>query len=125
MSYDSVDMTTNNFCVFEDTDLKVIKYKNEILFEYNLIDGKVNGIGFCYYPFLKKTAMIGEFKNDQLHGKLLVFDFEGMLIEIMLYKNGKYKEHLYFWNESITSLKHNSVKSSSLNPLRNDDLIVR
>ena len=124
MNFSRINNNNNSFCISENEHLKVIKYQNEILFEYNLIDGTINGIGICYYPFLQKTAMIGQFKNGKLNGELYVFDSNGILIEVMIYKNGKYKRHTYFWNESLSRTKKNKKKYSS-NPLIDHYIIKR
>lgn len=123
MNYEDFNDSLNEYCVFKNQNLLVIKFKDEILYEYQISKGKVNGLGFVYYPFLDKTALIGEFKNDKLHGSLYVFDKKGILIEVLKYKRGKYIKHQYFWLDSNTEVKSRKKIFNKTNPLNNYDII--
>ena len=76
------------------------------------------------FRFKSGDVYIGQFKNGKLNGELYVFDSNGILIEVMIYKNGKYKRHTYFWNESLSRTKKNKKKYSS-NPLIDHYIIKR
>jgi|SRR5690554_744928 len=125
INYDRLDIDTNKYCFFKNNDLLVVKFKNEILYEYQINKNKITGIGICYYPFIEKTAMIGEFKNNKLHGLLYVFDRQGELLEIMKFRRGKYKKHVYFWSDSNEEVKQRKNIYNNTNPLLNEYEITR
>lgn len=128
MSSDSISLIGNIYCIKTDTVInqKEVYFKKKLLFKYETKNGKVNGIGYCFYPFLEKVAIQGQFKNEKLHGFVITQDENGKIIECMKFKNGVYKRHLFHFesDNSKKSLRMIS-KNRSKNPLRNDELIVR
>ncbi|HBF88543.1 MAG TPA: hypothetical protein DDX39_07870 [Bacteroidales bacterium] len=100
-----------------------IYFKNRLLYQYMLINNRINGTGFCYYPFSSDVALQGSFKEGKLHGLVFVQEGNGEIIEVMQFKNGKYVKHIYHWlSFSKKSLRQRS-KGRSINPLRGDETI--
>lgn len=117
--------TKNDYCIdSSDTELKIY-FKNRLLYKYELHKGKIEGTGFCYYPFANAVAIQGQFKDSKLDGLVFVQSRDGSLIEVMEFKKGKYLKHIYHWlSLDKKSLKARS-KGRSSNPLRRDEVIKR
>lgn len=98
---------------------KEIFFKEKLLYSYTIKNGKINGLGYCFYPFLGKIAVQGNFCNSKLHGIVTVQNKEGKIIEIMKYRRGKYIKHIFHQNFGYK--KH---KFKSKNPLRYDYVIT-
>jgi len=102
-----------------------ISFKNRLLYKYTLINNKINGTGFCFYPFSGNVALQGSFKKGKLDGLVFVQEKNGEMIEVMKFKEGKYIKHIFHWlSFSKKNLRERS-KNRSTNPLRNDEVIVR
>jgi hypothetical protein len=100
-----------------------IYYKSKLLFEYKLINRKVEGTGYCYYPFTGNIALQGRFSNNKLNGLLFVQKSDGRILEGMKYEKGIYIEHIYHWlSFSKKSLRKRS-KDLNKNPLKNNEII--
>lgn len=94
MPADSVDFFSCTYqVIFNGEDLKII-YKQELLFKYIVEKGHVYE-GVVYYPYLNRPALWGEFKKSKLHGLVISYDKNGSIMEIMKFRNGKYKYHKY------------------------------
>lgn len=101
-----------------------ISHNDKVLYKYELVDGKVDGIGYCYYPFTGRVAFQAQFKKDKLNGIVFFQDMSGKIIEVMKFKSGRYRRHLFHWlSYSKKSLRLRS-KNRSSNPLRNDEVIT-
>lgn len=98
---------------------KKIFFKDELLYSYTVKDDKINGVGYIYYPFLKKIAIQGNFCNSKLQGLVTVQNKNGKIMEIMKYRNGKYIKHVFHQKYG-----YNNYKLDSKNPLNNDYLLV-
>lgn len=101
-----------------------VHYSGNLLFEFKLSEGKINGMGYCYYIQSGCVAIQAELKNNQLNGFVYVHDEHGKLIEIMKFKNGKYKKHVYDFQVQAKKNLRKISKNRSNNPLRNDEAII-
>lgn len=88
-----IDNTTKNGLFF-------ISYEKQTLVKYEIREGKISGIGLLYHPNLlgkkyKNPYCQAQFKNNLLDGITTFYNDDGVVIEILLFKKGKYKKHLY------------------------------
>lgn len=99
--------------------------KDKLLYEYTLKDGAINGVGYCYYPFLGNIAIQGEFRNNQLNGLVIVMEENGKVLEIMEFKKGIFKKQIFMQGiESKKILKRYS-KQRERNPLQDSGVHIR
>lgn len=102
MPSDSVSFKNDNVYETRVTDsidgYKEVFFKNRLLFRYEMRQGKVEGLGYCFYPFSSTIAIQGEFVNNKLNGWVFFQDKNGKVIEVMRYKHGRFEELLYHWN---------------------------
>lgn len=114
MPSDSVSFKEDNLYRTKITDTvdgyKEIFFKDKLLFRYEMKQGKIEGLGYCYYPFSSTIAIQGEFSNGKLHGLVFFQEENGKIIEAMKYKNGKFDELLFHWN--LINSKKNLKKIS-------------
>ena len=127
MPFDSIEEDgKNEYCVKKVLDdlgngSITVFYRNNLLFKYQVVSNEIKGAGICYYPFQKNDiAVIGWFKKSKLHGHVYVFDNKGVLVEVIKYKNGKYKKHLFYISRVGREFKYKGSK----NPLRLDYEII-
>lgn len=102
-----------------------VLFRNRLLYKYMLINNEINGTGYCYYPFLGRVAIQGQFKEGRLNGVVCVLAKDGGIIECMKYKKGIYKKHIYHWLDSSSRSIREKRKNRSSNPLKGDEVIVR
>lgn len=101
-----------------------ISFKGYLLFSYRLIDHEINGNCILYYPFSKTPAVHAQFKKSKLHGLVITQSQKCEIFQIMLYRKGEYKKHLYHWLANSKRGLLNVSKRRSKNPLRDDEIIT-
>lgn len=121
-----VNLQQSLFHEIVDTSKNIytVHYSGKIVFQYELSEGKINGMGYCYYSQSGNVAIQAEFKNDKLDGFVYVHDENGRLIEIMKFRNGKYKRHIYDFQIHDKKGLRMISKNRSSNPLRNNEAII-
>jgi len=77
-----------------------ISLEGELLINYQITCGKVEGLGYMIHPDLLSTKYFspycqGMFKNNQLHGIVTFYDNKGIIKSIVKYKGGRYSKHIY------------------------------
>lgn len=78
-----------------------VKYKDHILLYYEVRNSKIEGLGlmYSYYPLKDSSSQLpfaqSMFRGDRLDGVTLIFDNQGIVSEMLLYRKGKYKKHMY------------------------------
>lgn len=116
--------------ILRDDDKGKLKVflKDKLLYEYTLRDGIINGIGYCYYPFLGNVAIQGEFKNNKLNGLVIIMERNGEVLEIMEFKNGEFKKQIFQGTSSkkILKLYNKHIKNKYLdnNPLKGREINI-
>lgn len=73
----------------------IIKYKGKLLFYFSIVNYNVEGVGTKYYNYTKEIRCNGMFKKGKIHGTAFFFKQNGRIREVVLFKRGKYKKHLY------------------------------
>ena len=71
-----------------------ISYNKVALCRFQIRENKIEVIGVMF----DNTGHIrvqSLFINDKLNGVTMIYDKQGIIQEILLYRNGKYKKHLY------------------------------
>lgn len=100
-----------------------IYYGTQLLIHYEIRENQIEGIGIRYHPnLLGKTHRIpycqSMFKRGKLDGVTSFYDSEGKITEILLFKNGKYKKHLYHqFAQNNDALKEGNKKTKD--PFKN------
>ena len=100
MPSDSINFKgKNEYCISftkknDKWNYKSIYFKGALLFKLEMKDDEYDGVGYCYYPFISIVAIQAEFRKSKLHGLYIVNCKTGKTLEIMLFKNGKYKKHI-------------------------------
>jgi hypothetical protein len=106
-------------------DSLIIIYRERILYGYRYnSDGEICS-GVLYYPFMNRAAIFGQFRNNRLHGIVCTFSKNGTLLDMMMYRRGTYKHHLYKEGVPCSGRAKLFKKNETSNPLRMDYLIVR
>lgn len=103
--------------------------KDKLLYEYTLRDGVVNGMGYCYYPFLGNVAIQGEFKNNKLDGLVFLMERNGEVFEIMEFKKGEFKKQIFKQGTSSKRIlkrftKHIRNEYIDNNPLKGQKIYI-
>lgn len=119
MPFDSLDVFGRNYYEVRETeDSLKIYFKECLVFEFQIVNGFVEGEGKCYYPFNNRVALRGSFKKSKLNGLTYVYDNNGAVIAGMRFRNNKYIKHEYFWIDySFGELKNRSKLNRGVNPL--------
>lgn len=125
MPGDSVSFIKNEYLIDSTNEHLNIYFKNKLLYQYSIHNGKIEGEAYCFYPFLGSVALQGNFVQSRLHGLVFVQRQNGSMVEVMKFNMGKYVKHVYHWLcDNKKCLKFRS-KNRSNNPLRNDETITR
>jgi hypothetical protein len=77
-----------------------VSYKGQVLVWHEIIDGEISGLGLLWHPnlFGKKHVVPycqSIFLKSKLNGNTVFMNDRGKIIEILKYKKGKYKKHIY------------------------------
>lgn len=81
-----------------------------LLFRYELLDGRIEGTGTIFYPLLNKVAYQATFKNGKLDGPLFCLSNENSeVIHAMLFKNGKPQKLLYVYDIEQSKKKYREI----------------
>lgn len=117
MPQDSVNFGGNNVYrhVLENDSLNVY-FKNALLFSYGYSESGIDTVT-VYYPFDGSVAYRAQFRKSRLHGQVVSLDKTGKILEVMMYKRGKYKYHLYHWIHSNIGKKKLFLESAFANPV--------
>jgi regulatory protein YycH of two-component signal transduction system YycFG len=124
MHSDSLSFKTNDYCYRQSNDYLKIYFKDRLLYEYSLVEGEVEGLGYCCYPFESSIAVQATFKNSKLHGLVSIHEKNGKVLEIMDFEDGIYKKHYFHYLVKNKRKLKRLSKNRSKNPLKNDELII-
>jgi hypothetical protein len=94
MHSDSVQFCSNTYNVKLSNGKLQITFRQHLLFDYTTQNGFVTE-GTIFYPFLGQPAIWAQFKKSKMHGLVITYDSNGRIMEIMKYRDGKYKYHQY------------------------------
>jgi len=125
--FDSIsrDVNTIRYDFRQTKDSLIVSYRNETLFSYKYNSKGQICVGILYYPFNRNIAIWGQFKESRLHGIVTTFLKNGTLLEVMMYKRGAYKYHMYRRGMPCMDRTKLFLKSETTNPLRMDELIIQ
>lgn len=80
------------------------------LFKYYMLNDKINGMGYIYYPRTGHIAFQGHFIDNKLDGSLFCLSYkDSEVIYSMLFKKGNPKKILYLFNIVETRKNYRSV----------------
>lgn len=95
---------------YEGYGLLDIFIDGNLLFRYEMLDGRIEGTGTIFYPLLNKVAYQATFKNGKLDGPLFCLSYDDSeVIHSMLFKNGKPKKLLYVYNIEQSKKKYRII----------------
>ena len=127
ISFDKVDF--NQLAAIDNQSNNgyfLIRYDNQILIKYEIRQGQISGLGMLFHPNLlgKKNDIPycqAMFSSSKLNGITIFSNDKGIIDEVLLYKKGKYRKHLYHKNaKSNKSLKKGNSKS--VNPFLDKEI---
>lgn len=128
MPSDSISFKEKNEYIFKvsspENGFLEIFFKNRLIYKYTLFNYRIHGTGCCYYPFDGNIAIQGQFMNAMLNGYVFVQRQNGEIIEVMKFKCGKYRKHIYHWLALSDKSLRNRNKKRGNNPLCNKEAIV-
>lgn len=117
MRQDSVNLLGPNIYRHEyEGDSLKIYFKNALLFSYSFDERGVSA-GTVYYPFDSCVAYWAQFRESELHGLVISMDKQSEVLEVMMYKKGKYQYHLHHWRHSNPRKKRLVLGSPFDNPV--------
>jgi hypothetical protein len=98
MPSDSINFSGENIYhhVFRGDSLNIY-FKERLLFNYAIKDGYIS-TGKIFYPFEDRIALWGQFKDNKIDGIVVLFNINGEILEIIEFRKGKYKSHIYHWH---------------------------
>ncbi len=94
-------------------------YNKQLLFDYDIREGKINGLGVMYHPNLlghtyDTPFCQSLFKDGKLDGITTLYNDDGLINEVMCFRKGKYLKHLYHHkSKSRKDLNQGNRKSTS------------
>lgn len=105
----------------------VIKHEKKVLIKYEIRERKISGVALRYHPNLLNKKYPHPycqalFKEGKLHGVILFFGEDQIVNEILLFKKGKYKKHLYHY-KAITNQALKEGNKKATNPFENKDIV--
>jgi antitoxin component YwqK of YwqJK toxin-antitoxin module len=92
---------------------KEIFIDGDLLFSYELFQGRVNGVGKIWFPKKNIVAYQGYFSDDLLHGNLYCMDESGIIFE-MFFKNGCPRKISFLYNVENSSKNMRKVNSRKM-----------
>jgi hypothetical protein len=120
MHGDSLSFRRNEYQIDSTSEYLNILFKNKLLYSYSMSNGKIEGTGYCFYPFIGSVAIQGNFIDSKLHGLVFIQRQNGSMVEVMEFNMGEYVKHVYHWLcDNKKCLKYKS-KNRSSNPLTNN-----
>lgn len=117
MHGDSLSFRRNEYQIDSTSEYLNILFKNKLLYSYSMSNGKIEGIGYCFYPFIGSVAIQGYFVDSKLHGLVFIQRQNGSMVEVMEFNMGKYVKHVYHWlcdNSKCVKFKSKNRTSNAL-----------
>lgn len=88
-----------------------IYFKEKLIFRYEVLNGKISGIGYKYDYKTGRIELYGLFYNSRLNGPLVRTNLDGSVAYIVNYRKGKFKKYIYHYrNKSEEDLMEFSEK---------------
>lgn len=83
---------------------------DKLLFRYYMINGRIEGSGYIFYPQTGHVAYQGYFSDGKLNGPLFCLSKDDSeVIHSILFKNGSPKKILFLWNLVQTNKNYKKI----------------
>lgn len=101
-----------------------VYFMNKPLFKFKLVQGKIEGVGYMYYPNSERVAVQGMFQKGELHGLISLQDYEGRVYQIMKFKKGKLRRLIYYRGDNRFMRLRKLKRKKLVNPFRIHEIII-